>query len=146
MRIFPISDFRFPIANGRLSIEDCALVLSCMNKEELKARTKQFAVRVMNLVDALPKSTKGRAIGNQLIRCGTAVGANYRASCRSRSRVEFVARVGIVEEEADESAFWMELIIDGQVLPEAKVRSLLGEANELVAIMSASRISASRNS
>ena len=116
-----------------------------MNKDELKARTKQFALRIMNLVDALPNSTKGRVIGNQLIRSGTAVGANYRACCRSRSKAEFVAKIGIVEEEADESAFWMELIVDGKILSEAKVKALLSEANELVAIMAASRISASRN-
>jgi four helix bundle protein len=116
-----------------------------MNKDELKSRTKQFALRIMNLVDALPNSTKGRVIGNQLIRSGTAVGANYRACCRSRSKAEFVAKIGIVEEEADESAFWMELIVDGKILSEAKVKALLSEANELVAIMAASRISASRS-
>jgi four helix bundle protein len=133
----------------RLPIADCRITKSRpkqnMNKDELKARTKQFALRIMNLVDALPNSTKGRVIGNQLIRSGTAVGANYRACCRSRSKAEFVAKIGIVEEEADESGFWMELIVDGKILAEAKVKALLSEANELVAIMAASRISASRN-
>ena len=115
-----------------------------MNKEELKARTKRFALRVMKLVDALPKTVSGRAIGNQLVRSGTAVGSNYRASCRARSRAEFIAKIGIVEEEADESAFWMELIIEGGLLPARKVEALLKEANELVAIMASSRISAKR--
>ena len=91
-----------------------------MNKEELKARTKRFALRIMKLVDALPKTVSGRAIGNQLVRSGTGVGSNYRASCRARSRAEFIAKIGVVEEEADESAFWMELIIEGSLLPAAK--------------------------
>src|SRR4030095_2893376 len=98
----------------------------------------------MSLVDALPKTVSGRAIGNQLVRAGTGVGSNYRACCRARSRAEFIAKIGIVEEEADESAFWMELIIEGGLLREAKVEALLKEANELVAIMAASRISAAR--
>jgi four helix bundle protein len=115
-----------------------------MNKDELKSRTKKFALRIMALVEALPKRASGRAIANQLVRCGTAVGANYRASCRARSRAEFIAKIGVVEEEADESAFWMELIIEASLLSAPKVESLLKEANELVAIMAASRISASR--
>lgn len=115
-----------------------------MDKDELKKRTKQFALRVMKLVDALPSSSAGRAIGNQLIRSGTAVGANYRATCRARSTKEFIAKIGIVEEEADESAFWMELITEGDLLPETKVTALHQEADELTAIMAASRISASR--
>lgn len=81
-----------------------------MNEEQLKVRTKKFALRVMRLVAALPKTVEGRAIGNQLIRSGTSVGANYRAACRARSKAEFIAKLGIVEEEADESGFWMELI------------------------------------
>jgi len=115
-----------------------------MNKEDLKARTKSFALRVMSLVEALPKTASGRAIGNQLVRSGTVVGANYRACCRGRSRAEFIAKIGIVEEEADESAFWLELIVEGRLLHSVKVEPLLKEANELVAIMAASRISAGR--
>ena len=86
-----------------------------MTKEELKARTKTFALRVMKLVDALPNSKSGRAIGNQLVRSGTSVGSNYRAACRARSRAEFIAKIGVVEEEADESAFWLELVTDGSL-------------------------------
>jgi len=115
-----------------------------MNATELKQRTKQFALRVMKLVDALPTTRSGNAIGNQLVRSGTSVGANYRASCRARSKVEFIAKIGVVEEEADESGFWMELIADGGLLAASKVSALLQEANELTAIMAASRISASR--
>ena len=116
-----------------------------MNRDELKERTKQFARRVMRLVDALPKSTKGRALANQLIRSGTSVAANYRAACRGRSRAEFMAKIGVVEEEADETALWLELIIADALLSRKKVQSLLDEANELVAIMAASYISAQKN-
>ncbi len=108
-----------------------------MNSEELKKRTKQFALRVMKLVDALPNTTAGRAIGNQLIRAGTSVGANYRASCRGRSKAEFAAKLGTVAEEADESCYWMELIIEGGLLDEALVQPLLAEANELTALFTA---------
>jgi four helix bundle protein len=114
-----------------------------VNPEDLKRRTKQFALRILKLVSALPNTVQGRAIGGQLVRAGTAVGANYRATCRSRSRAEFVARIGVVEEEADESAFWMELIVEGEILREEQVKSLLTEANELAKIMASSRISAS---
>ncbi len=105
-----------------------------MNADGLKKRTKKFALRVLKLVDALPRTTAGWAIGNQLVRSGTSVGANYRAACRGRSKAEFVAKIGTVIEEADESAYWLELIIEGQLLPETIVPDLLTEANELVAI------------
>ena len=113
-----------------------------MNEKELKKRTKQFALRVIKLVNALPKNIQGQSIGRQLIRSGTSVGANYRSACRGRSKAEFVAKLGIVEEEADESAFWMELIIEEGLLEKELVEPLLKEADELVAIMVASRKSA----
>ena len=116
-----------------------------MNAQELKNRTKTFALRVMNLVEALPKSIKGRAIANQLIRSGTSVAANCRAACRARSKAEFISKIGTVEEEADESALWMELIIEDKLLSEKKVRSLHTEASELLAIMASSYISAKRS-
>jgi four helix bundle protein len=116
-----------------------------MNEQELKARTKQFGLRVMNLVDALPKTTTGRAIGNQLIRSGTSVGANYRAACRSRSKAEFIAKIGTVAEEADESAFWLELIMDGGLLNLELVTPLHQEAEELTAIFTASGRTAKEN-
>jgi four helix bundle protein len=116
-----------------------------MNAEELKERTKQFALRVMRLADALPNSIKARAIASQLIRSGMSVAANYRSACRSRSRAEFVSKIGIVEEEADETALWLELIIVDKILPEKNVSPLLTKANELVKIMAASFISARNN-
>src|SRR6195256_2770344 len=98
----------------------------------------------MRLVDALPRTPKGKALSSQLVRSGMSVAANYRAACRGRSRAEFIAKIGVVEEEADETALWLELILADKLLPEKKIASLLTEANELVAIMAASYISASR--
>jgi four helix bundle protein len=112
---------------------------------DLKARTKTFALRVMKLVDAMLRTIQGRAIANQIIRSATSVAANYRGACRARSRAEFIAKLGVVEEEADETAFWLELIIDSALLTEARIHPLLTEAGELVAIMAASRKSAVGN-
>ncbi len=112
---------------------------------DLKARTQSSALRILKLIDALPNTRKGRIISDQLGRAGTAVGANYRASCRARSRAEFIAKIGIVEEEVEESAYWMELIIEREILPAKKVEALHAEAVELTAIMAASRPTASRN-
>jgi len=109
----------------------------------MKQRTKQFALRVIKLVNALPRTTAGNTIGRQLVRSGTSVGANYRAACRGRSRADFVAKLGIVEEEADESGFWLELVIDSGLLSQKLVQPLLKEAQEIVAIMVASRKTAS---
>jgi four helix bundle protein len=110
-----------------------------MNKGELKERTKPFALRVMTLVDHLPNTAKGRVLGDQLLRSGTSVGANYRAACRERSTAEFISKLGNVLEEADESSYWMELIVEGRLLPAKRVESLLNEANELTAIFFAAR-------
>ncbi|MFN2622991.1 MAG: four helix bundle protein [Chthoniobacterales bacterium] len=107
------------------------------------ARTKQFALRIMKLVGALPRSIQGRAIGNQLMRSGTSVAANYRAACRARAKLEFIAKLGTVEEEADETAFWLELIIEGELLSAKQIQPLLAEAIELVAITAASKKTAS---
>src|SRR5258705_14022879 len=114
-----------------------------MNAEELKKRTKRFALRILKLVAALPNTVQGRSVGGQLVRAGTSVGANYRAACRGRSKAEFIAKLGVVEEEADESAFWMELIIEGALLKPKQVEALLKEGYELTKIMARSRISAS---
>jgi four helix bundle protein len=115
-----------------------------MDAERLKERTKKFALRILKLAASLPSTIEGKAIRGQLVRAGTSVGANYRAACRGRSRAEFIAKMGVVEEEADESAFWLELIIEAALLKENRVRPLLHEANELTRIMASSRISASR--
>jgi four helix bundle protein len=115
-----------------------------MDEKELKQRTKSFSLRVIRLVGALPRTVEGRAVGGQLIRCGTSVGANYRAACRGRSKAEFIAKLGIVEEEADECCFWMEIIIESNLMKDELVRPLLQEASEIVAIMTASRKSAAK--
>lgn len=116
-----------------------------MDKQELLRRTKSFALRSLKLVDHLPRTMSGRAIGNQLVRSATSVGANYRAACRSRSRAEFAAKLGVVAEEADESVYWLELINEAKLLPDLRISALLDEANELTAIFTAARRSSSRN-
>jgi len=113
-----------------------------VNADDLKRRTKSFALRVLKLVSALPNNAQGRTVAGQLARCGTSVGSNYRATCRARSRAEFIAKIGVVLEEADESAFWLEVIIEADLLKSELVQSLLDEANELVSIMASSRITA----
>jgi four helix bundle protein len=116
-----------------------------MTERELLDRTKQFALRVIKLVGALPRTIEGRAIASQLMRSGTSVAANYRAACRARSKAEFIAKLGTVEEEADESVFWLELIIESALISEHKIRPLLNEASEVVAIMASSKKTASRS-
>jgi len=113
-----------------------------MDSNELKDRTKRFALRILKLVAALPDTVQGRSVGGQLVRSGTSVGANYRSACRGRSKAEFIAKIGIVEEEADESGFWLELIMEGGLLNANRVRPLLVEANDITAIMVRSRITA----
>jgi len=128
-----------------LKISDCRLQIVLMNPAELKDRTKDFALRILRLVAALPNTVEGRAIANQLVRSGTSVAANYRATCRARSKAEFVAKIGVVLEEADETLLWLEMIAEAKLLPPKRVEPLLIEANELVAIMVVSRKSAASN-
>ncbi|MBA4389035.1 MAG: four helix bundle protein [Verrucomicrobia bacterium] len=116
-----------------------------MNPDELKERTKQFALRTMKLADSLPKTPSGRVVAMQLASCGTSVGANYRAACRGRSKAEFVAKLGIVVEEADESVYWIELASEGKLVAAKLVGPLLTEAKELTAIFTASRKTATAN-
>jgi four helix bundle protein len=111
-----------------------------MNPTELKARTKTFALRIIKLTRAIPKNDDpGRAIAKQIVRSGTSVAANYRASCRARSQAEFIAKIGTVEEETDETALWLELLIESGTMSARKLAALLQEANDLTAIMAASR-------
>ena len=110
-----------------------------MNEQDLKQRTKAFSLRVLKLIDSLPECRSGRILANQLGRSGTSVGANYRAACRSRSSAEMISKFSVVEEEADESCFWMELIADHGLMAADKLAPLLREADELTAIMVASR-------
>ncbi len=105
-----------------------------MNNNELKQRTKSFALRIMNLVEALPKGRASEVIGRQLLRSGTSVGANYRAACRAKSNADFISRMGTVEEEADECIYWMELLAEAKLVQPEKLQPLMAEANELVAI------------
>ena len=115
-----------------------------MNPTELKARTKTFALRIIKLTRAIPKSDEaGRVIAKQIVRSGTSVAANYRASCRARSQAEFIAKIGTVEEEADETALWIELLIESGTMTARKLSALLEEAYEITAIMAASRKTAS---
>ncbi len=109
-----------------------------LNKGNLKTRTKSFAIRVIRLVDSLPRSQSCRVIGNQLLRAATSVGANYRAACRGRSTAEFAAKLGIVEEEADECIYWMELLVEASIVPGGRLGELLIEANEITAMIVAS--------
>lgn len=106
-----------------------------VNENDLLKRTKVFSLRIIKLVDALPNTTAGRSIGGQLIRSGMSVSANYRAACRGRSKAEFLAKLGVVEEEADECCHWLELIVESGLMAEKLVTPLLKEANEIPAIM-----------
>ena len=112
--------------------------------EQLKQRTKKFALQTLDLIELLPNTIRGRVLANQLARSATSVGANYRAACRARSRAEFASKVGTVAEEADESLYWLELIHDGNSAPTRAVKPLLTEADELTAIFTSARRSASR--
>ena len=114
--------------------------------DDLRGRTRKFAVGIVKLYKTLPRSTDAYVLGKQLLRCGTSVAANYRAACRGRSKAEFVAKLGVVAEEADECVFWLEMLIDCEIIPAAKVQDILKEARELTAIFSASQHTArSRN-
>ena len=111
----------------------------------LKNRTKQFALRIIRVIRCLPPTPEGRIISHQLLRSGTSVAANYRAVCRARSRPEFLSKLAIVIEEADESAFWLELLVDAGLVSESKLSDLKSEANQLVAIFNASRSTAKKH-
>ena len=112
--------------------------------EQLRARTKDFAIRVVRLFRSLPPASEAQIIGKQLLRSETSVGANYRAACYARSRVEFIAKIGIVTEEADETVFWIELLAELDIVRRERLDPLLKEARELTAIFSASRQTAKR--
>ena len=113
-----------------------------MNEGQLKQRTKDFAIKVLNFVEALPRSRSFEHVGKQLLRCGTSVGANYRASCRAKSQADFIAKLSIVEEGADEVMFWLEILTDSNLYAENLHREevvwLYNEANELISIVVAS--------
>jgi len=116
-----------------------------MDKEELKRRTKAFAVRVVHMTEALPATRVADIIARQIIRSATSVGANYRAACRARSHADFISKMGIVEEETDETLYWLQLIIEIGLLPENRLVELVREADELVAIFTSSARTAKEN-
>lgn len=109
-----------------------------MDEAAMKARTKAFALRVIKLTESLPTTRAADVIGKQLLRSGTSVGANYRASRRGKSRADFIHKLAIVEEEADESAYWLELLVESGILPHAKLADLMRECDEITAIIVAS--------
>ncbi len=115
------------MANGQIS-----------RQEELRHRTKRFALRIIHLFRHQPRSTEAQVLGKQLLRSGTSVGANYRAAGRSRSKAEFASKIGIVVEEADETVFWLECLVESEIVKEELLKDLIAEANELVAIFAAS--------
>ena len=106
-----------------------------MTKKEMNARTKQFALRIIKLIDSLPNTKAAAVIGNQLLRSGTSVGANYRSASRAKSTADFLFKLSIVEEEADESIFWMELLGEAGLVRQSLLEDLMDEANQLVAII-----------
>lgn len=117
-----------------------------MNKKEgLKERTKRYAIEIIKLTRLLPNKPEAWVIGRQLLRSATSVAANYRAACRARSSAELIAKIGVVIEEADESAFWLEVITEVGLIESEKVDPLLKETNELVAIMVTSSKTARKN-
>jgi four helix bundle protein len=112
--------------------------------EQLKDRTKSFAIRIVRMFRLLPKTEDARVMGRQLLRSGTSVAANYRAVCRARSKAEFISKIGIVVEEADETVFWLEMLVETEIVKADKTTALLKEANELLAIFAASQRTARR--
>jgi len=116
-----------------------------MTSDELKLRTKKFSLRVIKLIKHLPDNKFSYVIGKQLLRSATSIGANYRAACRSRSKAEFISKIRIVEEEADESVYWIELVKESELFNENRLIELLNEAMELTAIFTAIGKTSKRN-
>jgi four helix bundle protein len=106
-----------------------------MIKQELLQRTKSYALRVIKAVQALPRDDVAKVLGKQLLRAGTSVGANYRAACRARSTADFVGKLKIVEEEGDESLYWMELLVESSIMPQRRLAALMSEGDEIVSII-----------
>ncbi|HEY3601728.1 MAG TPA: four helix bundle protein [Chthoniobacterales bacterium] len=117
---------------------------SRVTPDEMKTRTKKFALRILNLAEKLPRGVKGRILADQIGRADTSVAANYRATCKARSKAEFIAKIGVAEEEADEVQFWLEMISEDGLVPPKRLIELQQEARELTAILAASRKSAAR--
>ena len=114
-------------------------------KRDIQHRTKQFALRIIRLVEGLPKNKVTDVIGRQLLKSGTSVGANYRAACRAKSKADFIYKLGIVEEEADESLFWLEILVEAKIVAQNRIEELMVEADEIVSIIIASIKTARKN-
>jgi len=106
-----------------------------MNPEDLKKRTRAFALRIIRLAESLPNTPTAKVIRGQMLRCGPSVGANYRAACRAKSKPDFVSKMGTVEEEADETIYWMELLIDAEIVKRSRIADLLDEADQILSIV-----------
>jgi four helix bundle protein len=109
-----------------------------MDEQELKKRTKSFGLRIIKLVESMPKSVAAKVLAQQIVRSGTSVGANYRSACRGRSKAEFASKIGICAEEADETVYWLEMIAEAGFINPARLGNLMEEANEIAAIFIAS--------
>lgn len=117
-----------------------------MTPEKMKKRTKAFALRIIGLVEALPKSKTAEVIGGPLLRAGTSVGANYRAACRAKSCADFISKMGTVEEETDESLFWMELLVEAGIVDQKRLADLMTEGNEILSMVVSSITTSRKNS
>ena len=126
--------------NGKCKIRSISerRIIESMGEKDLKKRTRQFALRIIRLCESLPRGRTSEVIAKQLIRSGTSVGANYRAAARAKSTADFIAKLGIVEEECDECVYWMELLIESGLVEEGLLKELLDEAHQLLAITVAS--------
>jgi four helix bundle protein len=131
-----ISDRGLRIAERRK--QTARVADAALSTDDVRRRTFRFGIRVVRLVQTLPRTNVAHVIGNQLLRAGTAVGANYRAAARARSRADFIAKMGIVEEECDEALYWLEMLVELQFINEARLKDLCGEANEILSIVVAS--------
>lgn len=109
-----------------------------MTEQQFRQRTKQYALRIIRLVESLPNTQTASTIGHQLLRAGTSVGANYRAACRGQSTADILSKLAIVEEEADETLYWMEVLVEADIVPEDRIRDLMKEGDEIVAMTVAS--------
>jgi four helix bundle protein len=116
-----------------------------MDKEEMKRRTKQFALRMIRLVESLPRGRIAEVLGRQLLRSGTSVGADYRAACRAKSTADFVSKMRTIEEETDESLCWMELLVESAIVQTSKLEPLMREADEIISIIVSSIKTARKN-
>ena len=119
----------------RIALRSELRIDEVMNPSDMKQRTRSYALDIIRLVQKLPNTPTTKVIGNQLLRCGTSVGSNYRASCRAKSQADFIAKMGIAEEEADESVYWMELLVESKILQQSEIAELQNEGNQIVAIV-----------